>query len=413
MPGVAGMWFLLKKRAVAGYGKICFFVLQTFAFNKKHAIVSCRTGRVHTMKQKITVKDIAKQLGVNQATVSRALSAKHSSLISEKVRLKIRQYCDKVGYRPSFSGRSIVTGKTFKIGVILHSLENDFLATDWNRILCGLVMELQRYGYSLLLLYADGSETMDQQVSNFLMSGVADGYLTGPSMLGNTVLTTLEKLKIPLWVVTESGASISGISHIQRDDTHSFCEIWSNIPGEMLSCVAYYGAESETEPLRLQEIRRTGHLVYPDAGKLLTKLTFKRENPSSLVGYHDAFHNALRKMKTLCKYRFFWCDSDLTAMGLCDALSSRGIQVGKDVFIVGYGDLETYSQVSSSPYLSTVSAHAFEIGTTLGKAFISELSGNKAEKFIMKSDFIPRQTFPAPASSGREPSAAAQRKRKQ
>lgn len=346
------------------------------------------------MESKITVKDIAKRLGVNQATVSRALSPKYSALISEKVRLKIQKFCDEIGYRPSFSGRSIVTGKTFKIGMILHNMENDFAAQDWARIICGLTAELQQHGYSLVLLYADGSETMDRQVIHFLMSGVADGYVTGPSMLGKAVFDMLEKLNIPLWVVVESGASVAGINHIQRDDTESFCKIWSHIPAEILPLTAYYGAETQTASLRLKEIQRIGELVYPSQKSLLNILTYKRKESSALVEYRDSYRFAVRNMDKICANRFFWCDSDFTAMGLCDALTDHGKTVGKDVFVVGYGDLETYSHVSGRPYLSTVSAQAGKIGSTLGKSFMSELSGEKTGTAVIKSKFIVRTTFP-------------------
>ena len=69
------------------------------------------------MKKRITVKDIAERAGVNYATVSRALNPATASMISEKVRNNIQAIADELGYRPSYSGKSIVTGKTYKIGI--------------------------------------------------------------------------------------------------------------------------------------------------------------------------------------------------------------------------------------------------------------------------------------------------------
>ena len=144
------------------------------------------------MKQRVTIKSIAEKAGVNWATVSRALNPATASLISEKVRKKIQTISDELGYRPSYSGKSFVTGKTYKIGMILGNMHMDFAARDWARIICGLSAEIQKHGYVLSLLYANGSETMDTQVSNFLMSGVADGYVTGPSMVGSGVKAVLD-----------------------------------------------------------------------------------------------------------------------------------------------------------------------------------------------------------------------------
>ena len=68
------------------------------------------------MKQRVTMKMIAEKAGVNWATVSRALNPSTASLISDEVRKRILKISDELGYRPSYSGRSIVTGKNFKIG---------------------------------------------------------------------------------------------------------------------------------------------------------------------------------------------------------------------------------------------------------------------------------------------------------
>ena len=123
------------------------------------------------MKQRITLKFIAEKAGVNQATVSRALNPATSSLISDKVRIAIQKICDEYGYRPSLRGRSIVTGKTFKIAMILGRMLNDFAAHDWARIICSLSSELQKHNYALTLLHADGTESMDKQVKNYRRKG--------------------------------------------------------------------------------------------------------------------------------------------------------------------------------------------------------------------------------------------------
>lgn len=65
-----------------------------------------RSGR------RVTLKDIAGELNVSHATVSRALNSARDSMISETVRTRIREVATEMGYRPNHAGRSLVTGQT-------------------------------------------------------------------------------------------------------------------------------------------------------------------------------------------------------------------------------------------------------------------------------------------------------------
>ena len=346
------------------------------------------------MKKRITVKDIAERAGVNYATVSRALNPETASMISKKVRNNIQKICDELGYRPSYSGRSIVTGKTYKIGMILGNMKMDFAAHDWARIMCGLSAEIQKHGYALTLLYANGTEAMDSQVLNFLMSGVADGYVTGPTMVKGKVTEMLDKLKVPLWVVSESGQVVEKVNHIQRDDTDSFCEVWRNIPKRCLKKMLYFSELSQEKQLRLQEIERAGQMIYPDGGYCLQGLFYKKNMSSTVSAYRLAMSSAMKNIDVLKKYKFIWCDSDLSALAIYDVLSNAGVKVGKDIFLVGYGDLENYDERFANPVLSTVSANAERIGEIMGKALMDQLSGKKENEIVVKTFFVSRETFP-------------------
>ena len=87
-------------------------------------------------------------------------------------------------------------------------------------------------------------------------------------------------------------------------------------------------------------------------------------------------------------------DSDLSALAIYDVLSNAGVKVGKDIFLVGYGDLENYDERFANPVLSTVSANAERIGEIMGKALMDQLSGKKENEIVVKTFFVSRETFP-------------------
>lgn len=345
------------------------------------------------MKQRITLKLIAEKAGVNQATVSRALNPETASLISEKVRNDIQKICDEYGFRPSLRGKSIVTGKTFKIGMILGSMQKDFAAHDWARIICSLSSELQKHNYALTILHADGTESMDKQVKNFLMSGVADGYVTGPSLPGNEVFSLLKKLSLPLWTVCESHNRNYSINHILRDDTASMTEIWRNMPKDCRPGCAYFSKNTTESAFRMKNIYNAAKNAFPDEDYHIEKICFEHPSAFSGMEYRDALQSALANIEKLKKFKFIWCESDFIAHALCDALMMNKIKAGSDIQIVGYGDFETYTNSTAKPFLSTISANTETIGRELGKALIAEINGDTPMPTVVKSTFISRNTF--------------------
>ena len=345
------------------------------------------------MKQRITLKFIAEKAGVNLATVSRAINPATASLISEKVRTDIQKICDEYGYRPSLRGRSIVTGKTFKIGMILGDMQKDFSAHDWARLICNLSSELQRHNYALTMLHADGSDSMDRQVKNFLMSGIADGYVTGPSMLGNEVFALLKKLDVPLWAVCSVHNKLDSVNCIIRDDIPSMTGIWKLIPPDCRSQSAFFAHNNPDNFPRFSDIERAAKIVYPEKDYHIEKIFFNRPSTFSAMEYRDAFKAANENIEQLKEHKIIWCESDFVAQALCDVLQIHNINVGKDIHVIGYGDFETYTKSRDEPVLSTISADTEQIGITLGQAIIAEINGNTVNQPIVNAKFIQRKTF--------------------
>lgn len=345
------------------------------------------------MKQRITLKFIAEKAGVNQATVSRVLNPATASLISEKVRNNIQKICDEYGYRPNLRGRSIVTGKTFKIGMILGNMQMDFTAHDWARLISNLTSELQKHNYSLLMLHADGSESMDSQVKNFLMSGIADGYVTGPSMLGTEVAELLKKLNVPLWAVCNPHNKTESAKYILRDDSQSLADIWQKIPAEFHNSTAFFAHTNNENKLRLQDIQDAASSLFPAENIKVCSLYYRRPSNFSAMEYRDAAKNAAAMLNEIKKYKVIWCESDFVARALYDVLEMNDICVGKDIHIIGYGNLETYAESSEAPFISTISANVEKIASELCRVILADINGKKVKANKIYSTFITGKTF--------------------
>ena len=72
-------------------------------------------------KEKITIDDIAKELGCSKSTVSRALSGK--GRIGDEMRKKVLSCCEKNGYKPNVIAASLAKSKTYNLGVVIPADE--------------------------------------------------------------------------------------------------------------------------------------------------------------------------------------------------------------------------------------------------------------------------------------------------
>lgn len=77
--------------------------------------------------KKISMQDIADKLGVSKGTVSLVLSGKaKSGRVSEKTCQKVKQLAAEMNYYPNEIARSLTTGRTMSIGVIVTDISNEF-----------------------------------------------------------------------------------------------------------------------------------------------------------------------------------------------------------------------------------------------------------------------------------------------
>ena len=346
------------------------------------------------MQKKLTLSEIATMAGVTSSTVSRALNPATVHLLSRKTSERILSLCDRVGYRPSLLARGTATGRTYKVAMILHSMEKDLNAHDWNRITCATSAFLQEYGYSLVLLRTSAKGTpMDIQVSNFLMSSIADAYIASPSMLQNNTSDILHNLKSPLVVICEQGVPFQFSDGVLRSDADAFREVWLRIPRDMHGKICFFSTMSNDQDRLLNNISQTAWDLGIDAKKAVSSLPFERNSKVPAMEYAEAYHQAKKRSKSLNKFDFIWCTSDFVALGVRDALIESGRHPGKDVFILGYGDLETFPGVSENPVLSTISANTNEIARNICKIIMRKLKGEQANIITVKSTFIARSTF--------------------
>lgn len=151
-------------------------------------------------KVNVTLSSIGEKLGVSHQVVSKTLNGGRSTaVVSKRLERKIRETARKMGYRPSAAGRSLRSGKTMSIGVLVGPPEHFLLSPE---TLATLVQNLSDKGYSTTLFSTAGTAEDDYLKSPLLKEHAVDAliisYVHEPSAAFSKAV---ENLPMPaLWL---------------------------------------------------------------------------------------------------------------------------------------------------------------------------------------------------------------------
>lgn len=125
-------------------------------------------------KGKVSIKDIAQKAGVSTALVSYVLNGKEKeSRVGQEIALKIRQIAAELNYQPNHLAKSLRSGKTHTIGLIIADISNPFFAN----IARVVEDEAKRHGYTVIIGSSDENASKSQDLLDVLINRQVDGFI--------------------------------------------------------------------------------------------------------------------------------------------------------------------------------------------------------------------------------------------
>jgi len=307
---------------------------------------------IHMKFEAITIKDIAKALGLSTSTVSRALRGSYE--ISAETKKLVIEYAEKLNYRPNPIALSLKEKRSRSIGIVVCEIANNF----FSQVINGIESVAYKRGYYVII--SQSHESYEREVANtqYLASRSVDGLLISLST-ETTDLTHLNKLH-------DKGLPIVFFDRITEEmQTHKV--IANN----------FNGAYQATEHLIKAGFRRIAHVT------IASHLSITKER---LAGYKSALaDHQLPYDEAMVRYCTYGgliyseteqavdallglkkrpdaivAASDKLSTGCLTALAKRNIRVPEEIGIVGF----TNSVMTDifHPPLSSVRQPAFEMG---------------------------------------------------
>jgi LacI family transcriptional regulator len=299
------------------------------------------------MKQRVTIKDVAKAAHTSVTTVSLILNGK-GKRFSKETREKVLTVQQRLGYLPNFYAQSLVGKRSATIGVIVPDISNPFFSAFIKGV------EDIAYQHNVVPLIYDVGEDDDRTgyYMKTLTERTADGFvLAAPSISQSFVDQILNKNNIP-YVATDQTYLTNESDEVLADNEK--------------------GGYLATNFLVSQGHKRIA-MIMPT---LITNNLLKRFN-----GYRDSLdHSGIAFDESLVFHTEFsrrggyqvarkiiasdatavFCVNDDIAVGLYRGLKDMGKKIPDDYSIVGYDDIDWCNYVE--PRLTTIHQPAYDVG---------------------------------------------------
>ena len=328
-------------------------------------------------ESKVTLKTIAKHLGLTAGTVSAALNNSPASRsIPEHTKQRIRAAATALNYRPNFFARTLRLRRTFTVGVIAEEIGDAY----GSQIISGIEAYLRQKNYFFLTV-----ELLDAY-SNMLLSRGVEGFIMVDTSL-------LQQPSLPT-VAIAGHRQVTGVTNIVLDHRHAIRMALEHLKNLGHRDIAFIKGQefSSDSAFRWEAINESARaLGIPVRPELTIQLESTDSTPA--VGYPAGKELLARKKPFTALFAY----NDISAIGSIWAFREAGVRVPEDVSIVGFDDIP--GAAFANPGLTTIRQPLVRMGEIAAQTIVDQIEGRGeyVPEIPIEPEFIVRQsTGPAP-----------------
>jgi len=334
------------------------------------------------MATQVTIKDIAKILGISVSTVSRAL--KDHPDINIDTKRAVQQLAKKLNYTPNVIALSLRNRKTFSIGIIVPEIVHHFFSC----VISGIEQVANENGYHVVIMQSGESYEREQAICQMILNSRVDGVLCSMSKSTHEYghFMELQKAGIPI-VFFDRICGAMDTDRVIVDD--------------------FQGAYSAVEHLIAVGCKRIAHLSAPQHLQIAQKRqlgymqALKDHHLSvdeSLIiacdNQQDAKIVGQELMQRKERPDGIFAVNDVTAAGAMYAVKHAGFRVPEDVAVCGFTD--GLVSTLTDPTLTTVGQHGEKMGRIATELLLKRIQADDpaypTETKILKTDLVIRES---------------------
>src|SRR6266852_9791294 len=336
----------------------------------------------------VTLADIARELGVSKMTVSRAIN--DNPLISSETRARVLEVARRMNYQPNQHARALATNRSHLIGVIVPALMNLYFA----EVMRAIESVTRPAGFQLLICSSDEDprreldevETLLQRTDGLILSSVFPPTDTkayrkmindGAKMV--LVDRTMKQLDCPAVATNNIQVGKLATEHLIRLGHRRIGHLRGD--GSSVSAERFEGYKQALARRKLRfdkSLVRECGLLESEGYEAMRSWLAESETPEAIFAVNDP-----------------------AAIGAMQALEEVGLRAGKDVALVGAGNIH-YGAMLRVP-LTTISWSRRDMGQNAATLLIELIEGKsnsaKPEQIILPLELIIRDSCGARAKA--------------
>jgi LacI family transcriptional regulator, galactose operon repressor len=332
------------------------------------------------IKNKVTIKDVARRAGVSPATASR-VSGKYG-YASKAVRRKVQAAIQELGYHPNFVARSMVTKDTRTLGLIVTDITNPFFA-QLMRSVEDIAWEA---GYTLFLANSDENPEREAAIIQTILERQVDGLILVPASSQSTPYLEHFLLQgIPLVLLDRNvkGLAVDAVMVDNEAGAHQAVSYLIRLGHRHIGMVID-NLDISTNAERLAGYRR----AFLEADLVVDEQFIQ----SCQFTEQSAFNLTVRMLSNPHRPTALFAANNFMTLGILRAARETHLRIPEDIALVGFDDLDW---TAFSPLqLTAVAQPVQELGSLAARRLLMRLQGDQMSpmEIRLNTKFIIRKS---------------------
>lgn len=311
----------------------------------------------------MSIREVAKRANVSIATVSRTLN--NPSAVDPKTAERVRNAVEELRYFPDGQARSLVSGRSRILGLIVSDITNPFFP----ELVKGFEDVAVHQGYEIMVSSTNYNSTRMAHCVRRMLERKVEGVAIMTSEMDQPLIDQLVRRKVPS-VFLDVGSVHSLISNIQVDYAFGINQAVEHLLGLGHRRVGFISG-----PLALKSarIRRSAFLECLAGKGVLEDETLITEGDHTIDGGLEAM---TRLLDAAAPPTAVLTSNDLTAIGAMRAVRRHGWSVPDDISIIGFDDIH-FAEFTEPP-LTTVALSRPELAEKAIYALLQHIEPDEA-----------------------------------